>query len=102
MPAPAIVEPLWIAEEEDTERVPVSDPRSALISIDPQRMSGTPFFAHTRVPLQALWDHVTEGPGMEEFLEGFPSVTREQAVRTLEMALARLLEGLPTDENTAG
>ena len=90
-----VPEPIRSMEEENTERIASRDPRSGLISIDPQRMSGTPCFAGTRVPVQTLWDHLAEGPGMEEFLDGFPSVSREQAAKTLQMALQCLVEGQP-------
>ena len=90
-----VPEPIRSMEEEDTERIASSDSRAGLVSIDPQRMSGTPCFAGTRVPVQTLWDHLAEGPSMEEFLDGFPSVSREQATKTLQMALQCLLEGSP-------
>lgn len=55
-----------------------------IIKIDPEIMSGTPCFAGTRVPVQTLLDHVMTGVDMEEFLDGFPSVSREQAMAFLE------------------
>lgn len=48
-------------EQVDTELMPESDPRSSVISIDPERMSGTPCFRGTRVPVQTLWDHLEAG-----------------------------------------
>jgi uncharacterized protein (DUF433 family) len=63
-----------------------------LISVDPEVMSGTPVFAGTRVPVQTLVDHLAAGDPLEEFLDGFPSVSREQAVRFLEEASQEYVE----------
>jgi uncharacterized protein (DUF433 family) len=60
-----------------------------VVWIDPQRMSGTPCFKGTRVPIQALIDHIEGNSALEEFLEGFPSVSRERAIQFLELAAAR-------------
>ena len=49
-------------------------------------VSGTPIFVGTRVPLKNLFDYLAEGHNLEEFLYDFPGVTREQAVRVLDMA----------------
>ena len=57
-----------------------------VIWVDPERMSGIPCFAGTRVPVQALLDHLEGGTTLDDFLEGFPSVKREQAVAFLELA----------------
>lgn len=53
---------------------------------DPGRMSGEPCFRGTRVPIRALLDHVETNATLDEFLDGFPSVSREQAMRFLELA----------------
>ena len=82
--------------EEDNVVTP-SDPRFGLVWANPARVSGTPCFAGTRVPIRNLWDYLEEGPSMEEFLDGFPGVTHEQAKAVLRMACERLLEGLPPD-----
>lgn len=55
-----------------------------LINIDPDTMGGTPVFKGTRVPIQTLIDHITRNVSLEEFLEDFPSVTRDQALALLE------------------
>ena len=47
-----------------------------VIWIDPDRLSGAPCFQGTRVPIQALIDHIEGNSPLEEFLEGFPSVSR--------------------------
>lgn len=53
---------------------------------DPEILGGTPVFRGTRVPLQALFDSLESGETLEEFLDGFPSVTREVAIAALEQA----------------
>ena len=57
-----------------------------LILIDPEVLGGTPVFKGTRVPVESLFDHLEEGIPLDEFLEDFPSVTKEQAVAALELA----------------
>lgn len=81
-------------DRRDTERVPSSDPRSGLISVDPERHSGTPCFAGTRVPVQDLFAYLGGGEDLGSFLESFPTVSREHAVRVLQLAADKLLEGL--------
>jgi len=59
---------------------------SSVVKIDPEIMSGTPCFAGTRVPIQNLIDYLEGGDSIEDFLEGFPSVSREQVIAFLEEA----------------
>ena len=63
----------------------------SVIEINPEKLSGTPVFAGTRVPIQNLFDYIEGGDTLEDFLEGFPPVTREQAVNVLELAKSSLL-----------
>jgi len=53
---------------------------------DPDILGGAPVFRGTRVPLKALFDYLEAGETLEEFLEGFPSVSREMAIAALEEA----------------
>jgi len=53
---------------------------------DPEILGGTPVFVGTRVPVRNLLDYLEAGDSLNEFLEEFPSVTREQAVAVLEYA----------------
>jgi uncharacterized protein (DUF433 family) len=57
-------------------------------------MSGEPVFFGTRVPVQALLDHLEAGDSINDFLDGFPSVTREQVIAFLEEAKERLIESV--------
>jgi uncharacterized protein (DUF433 family) len=65
--------------------------RQSVVKIDPEIMSGAPCFAGTRVPIQNLIDYLEGGDSIEDFLEGFPSVSREQVVAFLEEAKDRVL-----------
>lgn len=53
---------------------------------DPQILSGVPVFVGTRVPVQNLFDYLTGGDSLEEFLSHFPTVSRDQAIKALECA----------------
>jgi uncharacterized protein (DUF433 family) len=53
---------------------------------DPDILGGTPVFRGTRVPLQTLFDYLEGGDTLEEFLQGFPTVSREMAIAALEEA----------------
>jgi uncharacterized protein (DUF433 family) len=57
---------------------------STIISASPDIMGGTPVFAGTRVPVQTLFDYLKAGESIDDFLDGFPTVTREQAIGILE------------------
>jgi uncharacterized protein (DUF433 family) len=61
------------------------------ISRDPEVMHGTPVFRGTRVPVQTLFEYLEGGERLEDFLEGFPTVTRELAIQALEEAKHLLL-----------
>ncbi len=57
-----------------------------LIDRDPEILGGTPVFAGTRVPVRILMENLEAGDRLDEFLEDFPSVSRQQAVAVLERA----------------
>jgi uncharacterized protein (DUF433 family) len=58
----------------------------SVVHSDPDILGGTTVFAGTRVPLKALMDYLAGGHPLAEFLDDFPSVTREQAVAALRLA----------------
>jgi uncharacterized protein (DUF433 family) len=64
------------------------------IVIDPEILGGEPVFAGTRVPVRGLFDHLEAGESIEDFLEGFPSVKREQVIAVLEKSKAHALAGV--------
>ena len=59
---------------------------SKVVSQNPDILGGEPVFVGTRVPVKSLFDHLEAGDSIEEFLEGFPSVKREQVIALLEEA----------------
>jgi uncharacterized protein (DUF433 family) len=65
-----------------------------LVWVDPERMSGAPCFYGTRVPVKNLFDYLEGGQSLEDFLEDFEGVTREQADGVLRLAMDGLLEQL--------
>lgn len=60
--------------------------KTNVINVDPEILGGTPVFMGTRVPIKTLFDYIEGSETLEEFLEGFPSVTREQALEVLSIA----------------
>ena len=58
----------------------------SVIHSDPEILGGTPVFVGTRVSVQSLFDHLEAGDSIDDFLEGFPSVRREQVIALLEQA----------------
>ena len=62
-----------------------------LITVNPNILGGAPVFKGTRVPVRALFEYLERGYSIEEFLECFPSVTKDMACRVLERSEAALL-----------
>jgi uncharacterized protein (DUF433 family) len=67
--------------------------RSPVVHSDPEILGGTPVFVGTRVPLRNLIDYLEHAYSLDEFLDEFPSVTREQATAALEAAHEALTAG---------
>jgi uncharacterized protein (DUF433 family) len=65
--------------------------KQKIISSLPDVMGGTPVFAGTRVPIQTFLDYIEAGDSIDEFLDGFPTVKREQVIAFLEEAKKRML-----------
>ncbi|HEV2162231.1 MAG TPA: DUF433 domain-containing protein [Stellaceae bacterium] len=68
--------------------------KNFVVSRSADVMGGTPVFRGTRVPVQTLLDYLEAGDTIDEFLVGFPSVTREQVIEFLETAKARLVDSV--------
>ncbi|CAN5721301.1 hypothetical protein BH24ACI3_BH24ACI3_12280 [soil metagenome] len=66
--------------------------KNPLIEVNPEKVSGAPVFAGTRVPIKNLFDYLEAGDTLEDFLEGFPPVTREHAIAVLQMAERSLVK----------
>jgi len=68
--------------------------KQPIISRSPDVMGGAAVFHGTRVPLQTLVDYLEAGESIDDFLEGFPSVTREQVIAFLEEAKERMVDAV--------
>ena len=64
------------------------------MSVHPDRLGGEPCFAGTRVPVKNLFDYLEGGDSLDDFLEGFPGVTRDQAIAVLELSGQGFLQQL--------
>ena len=73
-----------------------------MISCNPDVMGGAPVFSGTRVPVQTVLDYLEAGETIDDFLEGFPTVTREQVIALLEEAKDLLVVRRRVDELDAG
>ncbi|MGI8883964.1 MAG: DUF433 domain-containing protein [Pyrinomonadaceae bacterium] len=62
------------------------------IESDAEKLSGTPVFRGTRVPVKNLFDYLKAGDDLDEFLDDFPTVTRTQAIGVLELYKVKLLQ----------
>ncbi len=69
---------------------------TSLVKRDPEIMSGALCFTGTRVPVKALFDYLEGKSSLDEFLEDYPSVSREHAVAVLEVARGRLTANAAT------
>ena len=63
--------------------------RGEIIDSNPEVLGGTPVFTGTRVPVRSLFDHLEAGDSIDDFLEGFPSVRRDQVIALLEISQKR-------------
>lgn len=80
----------------DGDLIQPGHPLFGIVWINPERLSGAPCFYGTRVPLANLFDYLAGGQPLGDFLEGFPGVTREQAIAVLEFARTQMLTALRT------
>jgi len=68
------------------------NPAGKIVQSDPEILGGTPVFAGTRVPIQNLFEYLEAGDPLDQFLDDFPSVSREQAVAVLQAAREGLVD----------
>lgn len=66
--------------------------KERIITASPDVMGGTPVFANTRVPVQTLLDYLKAGESIDDFLEGFPTVTKEQVIAFLQEAEEQIVK----------
>ena len=64
-----------------------------VVHSDPEILGGTAVFIGTRVPVQNLFDYLEAGDRIDDFIDDFPTVTREQAIAALESAREALVDG---------
>lgn len=83
-----------LPQREARELIPADSPLAPFISVNPGRMHGEPCFKGSRTPITILFGHLRAGDPLSEFLEGFPAVSRDQAVAIIDLASRGLLEGL--------
>jgi uncharacterized protein (DUF433 family) len=67
-------------------------PKDSVITVDPEILGGTPVFAGTRVPVKTLFEYLEDNYSLDEFLECFPTVSREMTHRILERSKDALLQ----------
>ena len=94
-----VAEPIQASAADDDrligDLIQPGHPLFGTVWINPDRMGGEPCFYGTRVPIQHLFDYLEGGDPLAEFLDGFPGVSREQAIAVLQLARRDLLAGLP-------
>jgi len=93
-PEPVRTSKLLSAEDLRGDLIHPGHPLFGVVWVNRERMSGTPCFTGTRVPIRSLFDHLEAGDSMETFLNDFPGVTREQAVALLEISRSRVMDEL--------
>ena len=71
-----------------------------IVHSDPEIMGGTPVFVGTRVPLQNLVDYLEGGESIEDFLDAFPTVKREQVIAVIEAGKLTVLETISKDAHS--
>jgi uncharacterized protein (DUF433 family) len=71
--------------------VNIQSGKVTIITSSPDVLGGTPVFANTRVPIQTFIEYLEGGQTIDDFLEGFPTVSREQVIAVLEEAKTRIL-----------
>src|ERR1700736_6097898 len=95
MNEPAGSEPSYYGANMAYSKIVTADQKSRLgeaIWVNPQRMSGTPCFRGTRVPVQSLFDFLEGGETIDAFIKLYPPITREQVLAVLDFANSQLLE----------
>ena len=65
---------------------------NAIINKDPEILGGTPVFSGTRVPIRILFEYLEAGDSLDDFLDNFPTVTRDQAKQLLKLAMKQIVE----------
>jgi uncharacterized protein (DUF433 family) len=64
---------------------------NSIVNKDPEILGGTPVFAGTRVPVRILFEHLEAGDSLDDFLDNFPTVTRDQTTALLDLAMKQII-----------
>jgi uncharacterized protein (DUF433 family) len=73
------------------EQVPASSPLAPYVSVDPDGLGGEPVFRNTRVPIRSMFEHLAADYSLDEFLDQFEGVTRDQARAVIDLAAKGLM-----------
>lgn len=92
---PVLAERPLTPEDLEGDLIQPGHPLFGIIWINRERMSGAPCFSGTRVPIKSLFDYLEGGEPLDEFLDAFEGVTREQAQAVIALAARGLLDQLP-------
>ena len=65
---------------------------NSIVNKDPGILGGTPVFSGTRVPVRILFEHLEAGDSLDDFLDSFPTVTRDQATQLLDLAMKQIIK----------
>ncbi len=65
---------------------------NSIVNKDPEILGGTPVFSGTRVPVRILFEHLEAGDSLNDFLDNFPTVTRDQTTALLDRAMKQIIE----------
>lgn len=65
---------------------------NSIVNKDPEILGGTPVFAGTRVPVRILFEHLEAGDSQDDFLDNFPTVSRDQTTTLLDLAMKQIIE----------
>jgi uncharacterized protein (DUF433 family) len=90
---PGPVRPLT-ADDLAGDLIQPGHPLFGIVWVNHERMSGTPCFTGSRVPIQSLFDHLEAGDSLDDFLADFPPVTHAQTVALLEISRSKILDEL--------
>jgi uncharacterized protein (DUF433 family) len=93
--SPGPLSPLT-AEDLEGDLIQPGHPLFGIVWVNRERVSGAPCFAGTRVPIKNLFDYIEAGEPLDEFLEGFPGVSREQAITVLTMPRILIEVAIPS------
>ncbi len=94
MGLPKVKAPLQPSFDKEVKQLRLLERTAPPITSNPERMGGTPVIALSRVPVAAILDVIAEGGNLDDFLRGFPSISRQEAIAALDRLKEALEDGL--------